>query len=120
MTLAVNSSDSEAVRDCFRMLRQWRDRLRAAGAADLARLSMGMSGDFELAIEEGSTEIRIGSALFGKRLYGGAAERSLHQGETRMSKLLKSLLIALAVGAAGSGSAAYWPRPAGEDRASGW
>lgn len=73
MTMAVNSSDGEAVRGCFRMLRQWRDRLRADGAADLTRLSMGMSGDFELAIEEGSTEIRIGSAIFGKRVYGGAA-----------------------------------------------
>jgi pyridoxal phosphate enzyme (YggS family) len=70
MTLAVNSADPQAVRSCFGALRQWRDRLQADGAADLTRLSMGMSGDFELAIEEGSTEVRIGSAIFGRRDYG--------------------------------------------------
>src|SRR3546814_20622854 len=74
MTMAVNSSDSEAVRDCFRMLRQWRDRLRPDGAADLARMSMGLSGDFEMAIEAGSPENRLRSELFGKPLYGGAAK----------------------------------------------
>jgi uncharacterized pyridoxal phosphate-containing UPF0001 family protein len=40
------------------------------GYSELTRLSMGMSGDFELAIEEGSTEVRIGSAIFGYRDYG--------------------------------------------------
>lgn len=69
MTMAVNSSDEQAVRACFRQLREWRDRLRGEGVDNLARLSMGMSGDFELAIEEGSTEVRIGSALFGQRTY---------------------------------------------------
>lgn len=69
MTMAVNSDDEQAVRACFRQLRAWRDRLRDEGAEGLARLSMGMSGDFELAIEEGSTEVRIGSALFGQRIY---------------------------------------------------
>jgi pyridoxal phosphate enzyme (YggS family) len=77
MTLAVNSGDAQAVRACFRSLREWRDRLRdeAIDGVDLSRLSMGMSGDFELAIQEGSTEIRVGSALFGARVYGtgGAA-----------------------------------------------
>ncbi|ANN79851.1 YggS family pyridoxal phosphate-dependent enzyme [Bordetella flabilis] len=75
MTLAVNSDDDEAVRACFRTLRQWRDRLRdeAIPGIDLPRLSMGMSGDFELAIEEGATEVRIGSALFGARDYGTVA-----------------------------------------------
>jgi pyridoxal phosphate enzyme (YggS family) len=72
MTLAVNSGDAQAVRACFRNLRVWRDRLRdeAIEGVDLSRLSMGMSGDFELAIQEGSTEVRIGSALFGARAYG--------------------------------------------------
>lgn len=72
MTLAVNSDDTEAVRACFRTLRGWRDRLReeAIDGVDMSRLSMGMSGDFELAIEEGATEVRIGSALFGARDYG--------------------------------------------------
>jgi pyridoxal phosphate enzyme (YggS family) len=69
MTLAVNSADEQAVRDCFRLLRLWRDRLRDSGFEQVQRLSMGMSGDFELAIEEGSTEVRIGSALFGQRSY---------------------------------------------------
>ena len=71
MTLAVNSDDQQAVRACFRQLRQLRDRMRDEGIGNvgLDRLSMGMSGDFELAIEEGSTEVRIGSALFGARHY---------------------------------------------------
>lgn len=69
MTLAVNSADEQAVRGCFRQLRLWRDRLHDEGFEQVQRLSMGMSGDFELAIEEGSTEVRIGSALFGQRSY---------------------------------------------------
>jgi len=71
MTMAVNSDDEAAVRACFRLLRTLRDRAREAGieGVELDRLSMGMSGDFELAIEEGSTEVRIGSALFGARSY---------------------------------------------------
>lgn len=69
MTLAVNSPDEQAVRACFRSLREWRDRLRNEGFEQVQRLSMGMSGDFELAIEEGSNEVRIGSAIFGRRDY---------------------------------------------------
>ena len=68
MTMAVNSDDPAAVRACFRRLRELRDR-HASTALPLARLSMGMSGDFVIAIEEGSTEVRIGSALFGARSY---------------------------------------------------
>lgn len=71
MTLAVNSPDPAEVRACFRALRELRDRLRQENlpGVSLDRLSMGMSGDFELAIEEGSTEVRIGSAIFGARSY---------------------------------------------------
>ncbi|VFR18724.1 Hypothetical protein YggS, proline synthase co-transcribed bacterial homolog PROSC [plant metagenome] len=71
MTLAVNSDDEAAVRACFASLRTLRDQLRQDAPAGIAldRLSMGMSGDFELAIAEGSTEVRIGSALFGARSY---------------------------------------------------
>ncbi|HEY9280522.1 MAG TPA: YggS family pyridoxal phosphate-dependent enzyme [Eoetvoesiella sp.] len=69
MTLAVNSPDIKAVRSCFKALRLCRDRLQDVGYAELTRLSMGMSGDFELAIEEGATEVRIGSAIFGQRDY---------------------------------------------------
>lgn len=67
MTMAVNSPDEGAVRACFRLLRRLRDQQREAGHTGLTRLSMGMSGDFEWAIEEGSTEVRIGSAIFGSR-----------------------------------------------------
>lgn len=72
MTLAINAKDQDAVRACFRTLRELRDRMRneAIDGVNMDRLSMGMSGDFEIAIEEGSTELRIGTALFGKRPYG--------------------------------------------------
>jgi len=67
MTLAVQSDDPEAVRACFRQLRRLRDAAVVQGH-DLTRLSMGMSGDFPLAIAEGATEVRVGSAIFGKRV----------------------------------------------------
>lgn len=71
MTVAVQSDDPQAVRNCFRRLRALRDELRDAAidGVELDRLSMGMSGDFEIAIEEGATEVRIGSAVFGARHY---------------------------------------------------
>lgn len=68
MTMATNTDDEAAVRACFRRLRELRDTHRS-DAVPLTRLSMGMSGDFELAIAEGSTEVRIGSAIFGARHY---------------------------------------------------
>lgn len=69
MTLAVFSADHERVRSCFRMLRELRDRLRddVPAGVSLEGLSMGMSGDYALAIEEGSTEVRVGTAIFGAR-----------------------------------------------------
>lgn len=71
MTMAVLSDDVDAVRRCFRALRDLRDRLQseAIDGVQLDKLSMGMSGDFEIAIEEGATEVRIGSAIFGARHY---------------------------------------------------
>jgi pyridoxal phosphate enzyme (YggS family) len=66
MTMAVQSDDAEAVRACFRLLRELRDAAAERGHA-LPRLSMGMSGDFSLAIAEGATEVRIGTAIFGRR-----------------------------------------------------
>jgi pyridoxal phosphate enzyme (YggS family) len=66
MTLATHTDDEPEVRRCFRDLRQLRDRMAAEGYV-LPRLSMGMSGDFPLAIAEGATEVRIGSAIFGRR-----------------------------------------------------
>jgi pyridoxal phosphate enzyme (YggS family) len=66
MTLAIHSDDPAEVRGCFRLLRELRDRAIAQGH-DLRGLSMGMSGDFPLAIAEGATEVRIGTAIFGSR-----------------------------------------------------
>ncbi|MGB3475113.1 MAG: YggS family pyridoxal phosphate-dependent enzyme [Mycobacterium sp.] len=68
MTLAINTDDPDTVRGCFRRLRRLRDTAAEQGH-DLPRLSMGMSGDFALAIAEGATEVRIGTALFGSRPY---------------------------------------------------
>jgi PLP dependent protein len=60
--------DAEKVRTYFRHLRELRDKLRVQlGGEILPALSMGMSHDFEVAIEEGATEIRVGTALFGER-----------------------------------------------------
>jgi PLP dependent protein len=75
MTIAPWGVAEDVTRACFRSLRQWRDRWSAAHPAlNLAVLSMGMSGDFAIAIEEGATRIRIGTALFGKRApYTGPA-----------------------------------------------
>jgi pyridoxal phosphate enzyme (YggS family) len=69
MTLAILSPDAERVRGCFTRMRRLRDRLRqdAPGGTTLDQLSMGMSGDFEIAIEEGATCVRIGQAIFGAR-----------------------------------------------------
>ena len=66
MTLALFSDDHEAVRRCFVRLRELRDRLQQQNPA-VAELSMGMSGDFELAIAEGATTVRVGQAIFGAR-----------------------------------------------------
>jgi pyridoxal phosphate enzyme (YggS family) len=68
MTIAPWGVAEDVTRACFRSLRAWRDRWAAAHpglAFDV--LSMGMSADFALAIEEGATRIRVGTALFGKR-----------------------------------------------------
>jgi pyridoxal phosphate enzyme (YggS family) len=66
MTLATHSADLDEVRACFRQLRELRDAAETQGHV-LPRLSMGMSGDFPLAIAEGATEVRIGTAIFGRR-----------------------------------------------------
>ncbi len=59
--------DPEKVRPYFQLLRKTRDHLVATTALPLPVLSMGMSHDFEIAIEEGATEVRIGTAIFGSR-----------------------------------------------------
>jgi len=69
MTLALFSGEAERVRQCFVLLRTLRERLRQSAPAGvgLNELSMGMSGDFEIAIEEGATVVRVGQAIFGAR-----------------------------------------------------
>ena len=69
MTRAELTTDSERVRGCFARLRSLRDRLRdtAPDGVGLDDLSMGMSGDYELAIAEGATCVRVGQAVFGPR-----------------------------------------------------
>jgi PLP dependent protein len=64
MTMAPAADDPETARPWFRMLREIRDRARDRFAADWGELSMGMSNDFEVALEEGATLVRVGSALF--------------------------------------------------------
>ncbi|TAM90761.1 MAG: YggS family pyridoxal phosphate-dependent enzyme [Candidimonas sp.] len=69
MTLALFSAEGDRVRRCFTTLRTLRDRLRndAPSGIALDELSMGMSGDFEIAIEEGATVVRVGQAIYGAR-----------------------------------------------------
>ncbi|MGI0129882.1 MAG: alanine racemase, partial [Thermoplasmata archaeon] len=66
MTMAAFTSDEREQRRSFALLRTLRDRARASGHA-LAELSMGMSGDFAAAVEEGATMLRLGTVLFGAR-----------------------------------------------------
>jgi len=69
MTMPPWLADPEEVRPYFRALRELRDRLRDLRLpdTDLTELSMGMTGDFEAAVEEGATLVRIGTAIFGPR-----------------------------------------------------
>ncbi len=67
MTLALMSGESEKVRDCFKLLRRLRDVVRQRTSSGLDLLSMGMTSDFEIAIEEGADVIRVGQAIFGPR-----------------------------------------------------
>lgn len=77
MTLAVFSEDRVAVAACFERMRAVQERLRQdVDAGGFAELSMGMSGDFELAIEHGATTVRVGEGIFGPRGRGpGAPDR---------------------------------------------
>jgi PLP dependent protein len=67
MTMAPWTPEPEKVRPVFRRLRELKERCDELLGAPLPQLSMGMTGDFEVAIEEGSTMVRIGTALFGAR-----------------------------------------------------
>lgn len=67
MTMAPWTDEEPVLRQVFRGLARLRDELAAAGGGSLPELSMGMTDDFEIAIEEGATMVRIGRALFGDR-----------------------------------------------------
>lgn len=69
MTVAADTDDEAVLRATFGGLRELREKLRAASGLPLPELSMGMSGDFAVAVEEGSTIVRVGSAIFGPRNY---------------------------------------------------
>jgi hypothetical protein len=67
MTMAPYNENPEEARPVFRALRELRDELQSTYQHPLPELSMGMSGDFEPAIEEGATLVRVGSSIFGAR-----------------------------------------------------
>ncbi|HSD65980.1 MAG TPA: YggS family pyridoxal phosphate-dependent enzyme [Vicinamibacteria bacterium] len=67
MVLPPYFEDPEKARPYFRRLRSLHDQARAAGLLDGRELSMGMSHDFEAAVEEGATIVRVGTAIFGER-----------------------------------------------------
>ena len=68
MTMAPYTDDENKIRKSFKFLRMLKDKFGENGV-DLKHLSMGMSSDYEIAIEEGATMLRIGSAIFGQRDY---------------------------------------------------
>lgn len=69
MTIGLLSSENEKVRKCFRLLKDIQQQAIALNIPNVSmhELSMGMSGDFEAAIEEGATIVRVGTSIFGKR-----------------------------------------------------
>ena len=69
MTIAPYTTAPETVRPIFRQLRELKAKGEQILGAPLPHLSMGMSGDYEVAIEEGATMVRVGTALFGPRQY---------------------------------------------------
>lgn len=68
MTLALFTDDHVRIASCFHVMRQVQQELRDIDGGGWDELSMGMSGDFELAIEHGATCVRVGQAIFGDRL----------------------------------------------------
>ncbi len=71
MTIGLFSAEEEKVRVCFKLLKSLQQQIVALNLPDveMRELSMGMSHDLEFAIEEGSTMVRVGTAIFGKRIY---------------------------------------------------
>lgn len=71
MTIGLFSAETEKVRPCFKILKNLQQEIIAQNIpnVDVQELSMGMSGDLETAIEEGATIVRVGTAIFGQRIY---------------------------------------------------
>ncbi|MFA7445905.1 MAG: YggS family pyridoxal phosphate-dependent enzyme [Flavobacteriaceae bacterium] len=71
MTIGLFSAETEKVRECFRLLKNIQQKIIEENIPNvqMKELSMGMSGDLETAIEEGATIIRVGTAIFGQRIY---------------------------------------------------
>ena len=71
MTIGLFSAEHKKVRRCFRLLKNLQEKIIKENIpnVELNELSMGMSNDLEIAIEEGSTMIRVGTAIFGQRIY---------------------------------------------------
>jgi len=67
MTIPPIAEEAEASRKYFARLRELRDHLQTEFHVDLVQLSMGMTQDFAVAIEEGATLVRVGTAIFGER-----------------------------------------------------
>jgi hypothetical protein len=67
MTMAPFGASERELRSVFSSLRKLRDSLQGKYDLKLPELSMGMSGDFEIAIEEGATMVRVGTSIFGRR-----------------------------------------------------
>ena len=70
MCIPAPTEEPEGARPAFHALRELAEQLRARGPLPLPELSMGMSHDYTVAVEEGATIVRVGSAIFGKRDYG--------------------------------------------------
>ena len=81
MTVPPIPGTSEASRPYFRLLRELRDGTERALGVELPHLSMGMSDDFRIAVEEGATLLRLGRALFGARGPGASRPGSSGGGE---------------------------------------
>jgi pyridoxal phosphate enzyme (YggS family) len=79
MTIGRLVSNAEAARPTFRVLRETSARLRDAGASLEADLSMGMTDDFEVAVEEGATIVRVGRAIFGDRPHPHGPDDARHR-----------------------------------------
>ncbi|MGC5743502.1 YggS family pyridoxal phosphate-dependent enzyme [Chryseobacterium sp. NFX27] len=71
MTIGLFSAETEKVRSCFKILRSLQQEIisQSIPNVEMKELSMGMSGDLETAIEEGATIVRVGTAVFGARMY---------------------------------------------------